>query len=83
MRYTLKAALGISVGADADGNSTDHFEPISEEQMQSILSMISDTGTDTAKFCQFMKIDNIKAMPLSKFGKAEKLLKAKLEQNNG
>lgn len=83
MRYTLKAALGISVGADTDGNAPDHFEPISNNQMKTIFNLIDNTETDIAKFCQFMNIENIKAMPVSKFGKAEKLLKAKLEQKNG
>lgn len=82
-RYTLSAALGLAAGQDTDGVKIDDKELIDDEQMQSLLTLISDTKTDTAQFCKFMKINNIKAMPLSKFGKAEKLLKAKLVQNNG
>jgi hypothetical protein len=81
-RYLLEMIWNIST-KDDDGNAAGNDEPISEEQMESILELISQTESDAEKFCKFMKIDNIKAMPLSKFGKAEKLLKAKLGQNNG
>lgn len=77
-RYTLKAALGLAVAHDDDGKSGGaDSETITEEQAAAIRSLIDETGTDIARFCDFLKVDAIPDIPASQFGKAMQALEAK------
>lgn len=76
-RYTLVLSLGLATSEDDDGNAAGNGETITADQMQKVLDLIEDTETDTAAFCQYLKIPSIKEMPLTKFGAALKALEAK------
>lgn len=76
-RYTLKAALGLAASRDDDGAKADETGPISEGEAEMLRTMIEETETDTAKFCSYLKIESIPAMPASMFRRAAASLQAK------
>lgn len=78
-RYGLMSMAGIAP-EDDDGNAAGNGEPITFEQMQEILTLLNETGSDTEAFCQYLKIDAIKHMPAAKFEMAMKALQAKKAQ---
>lgn len=76
-RYTLKAALGLAAAADDDGAKADDTGAITEAEREIILTMIEETGSDTAKFCEVLQIDSIADMPAVKFRRAISMLETK------
>lgn len=82
-RYTLKAALGLAVSNDDDGNTACPGETIGANQFRALQSMIDETGTDIEAFCRHFKIQAVADMPASKFTMAEQLLKQKRSKANG
>jgi hypothetical protein len=76
-RYTLKAALGLAAAADDDGAKADDTGSITEAEREIILTMIDETGSDIAKFCEALQIDSIAAMPAAKFRRAINMLETK------
>lgn len=77
MRYTLVAALGLSTAKDDDGQAAGAGEVIDAEQLATIRALLDDTKSDTAKFCQVMKVDGLPSIPASKFKDAVAKLNAK------
>lgn len=79
-RMTLKAALGLAASADDDGRTADAAEvdTVNIEQRDELLGLIASTGTDTALFCRFYKIEAVADLPASKFGAAKAALEKKL-----
>lgn len=82
-RYTLKAALGLAAGADDDGAKADDQGTISEGERQVILTMIDETETDIAKFCEVFQIGSIAEMPVTSFRRAVAMLDAKKRKAAG
>ena len=76
-RYLLKMIFNISVGTDDDGNAAGSGEKISEEQIADLNALADNVGADKAKFCQYMKIDSLAALPVSRFKQAIDALNAK------
>lgn len=79
-RYTLKAALGLAASNDDDGAKADETEDddlINIEQRDELLALITATGTDTALFCKYYKIEAVPDLPSSKFASAKSRLEAK------
>lgn len=77
-RYTLKAALGLAAAADDDGaKADDNTGAITEAEREIILTMVDETGSDIAKFCEVLQIDSIAAMPATKFRRAISMLETK------
>lgn len=76
-RYTLKAALGLAAGADDDGAKADDTGTITEAEFQVIMTMIDETESDIAKFCEVMGIESIRDMPSTSFRRAVAKLAAK------
>lgn len=76
-RYLLKMIFNISVGADDDGNSAGSGEKITEDQLAQLVALADEVSADKAKFCQYMKIDSLAALPLSRFKQATDALNAK------
>jgi len=79
-RYTLKAALGLAAAADDDGAKADDGGTITDAESEIILTLIDETGSDIAKFCEVMQIDSIAAMPAAKFRRAIAKLEAKKQK---
>lgn len=91
-RYGLMAMAGIAP-EDDDGNAAakaapknEPPKPISAEQYQAISDLIFDTETDEAKFCQFMKVEDLHQLNAAQAKDAIAMLnkkKAKMEADNG
>lgn len=91
-RYGLMAMAGIAP-EDDDGNAAakaapknEPPKPISAEQYQAISDLIFDTETDEAKFCQFMKVEDLHQLNAAQAKDAIAMLnkkKAKMEADDG
>lgn len=77
MRYTLLMALGLSTAKDDDGQAGGDGAVIDAEQLAVIRTLLDETQSDTAKFCQVMKVDGLPSIPASKFKDAVAKLNAK------
>lgn len=80
-RYTLKAALGLAASADDDGAKADDAGAITEAEREIILTMIEETGSDIARFCDALQIESVAAMPAAKFRRAVNMLETKKRKN--
>lgn len=76
-RYSLKAALGLSVSNDDDGKAAGAGETINEIQIGVIRSLIVDVAADIAKFCKFMKVERIEDIPGRRYDDAVRALEGK------
>lgn len=77
-RYTLKAALGLAASEDDDGRKSEETSgPISQDQAKAIRDLIETTGTDIAKFCEYLKVDAIPDIPASEFPRVLAMLEKK------
>lgn len=79
-RMTLKAALGLAASDDDDGRKsgdTDDGTLISDEQRDTILSLIDEVGGSAAVFCKYFKIDAIAGLPASQYQRAIVALESK------
>ena len=83
-RMTLKAALGLAASEDDDGRKSPEAEgPIKQAQAARVLALIEETGTDTEKFCTYLGIESIAAMPATVLPRALASLNKKKGQANG
>ena len=76
-RYTLKAALGLAASNDDDGKSSEQAGPISDEQLAQLRELIDEVQADTARLCEFFRIDSLPELPSEKHDQAVKMLIAK------
>jgi hypothetical protein len=64
-RGLLKMVFNIAESDDDGNKASDKREYISPEQKEGLIALIKETGTDTGKFCQFLRVaslDEIYAM---------------------
>jgi len=90
-RYGLMAMAGIAP-EDDDGNAASKAAPkreapkkVSAEQFQTIKGLLDVTNTDEAKFCEFVKINDLHDMTTMQAADAIAMLnkkKAKLDEMN-
>lgn len=79
-RYALIQALGLAATEDDDGISADRTVddgPISQDQIKQVLSLIEETGTDIARFCNYMGIEAVPDIAQSQFQRAVQMLQKK------
>lgn len=80
-RYTLTLALGLSAAeADDDGQAAGGDEPITDEQRDELQALLESTGSDAAKFCEYIKVDALSDIRRSKFEAAKKIIITKAKQ---
>lgn len=79
-RYTLVQALGLAAGDDDDGHASGNGELINMEQIEQLQALLTETNSDTAKFCQVMKVESLAGIPASKFKDAVAKLNAKKQR---
>jgi len=86
-RYTLKAALGLAASSDDDGKTAGEESPLSADQLERLLDLLSESGADTQIFCEKYKIDAVKDLPASKFdvayGDVDRWFKRQKGNGNG
>ena len=71
-RYTLFAITGLAAhGTDDDGaGAGGQVEYISDKQLSTILDLINGKGADETKFCEYMKVEEVKEILSKDFNKA-------------
>lgn len=76
MRYLLKGIFNVAVGAeDRDGNEPS--EGLTDEQVANIAALLTETGSDKAKFLRFLKIASLEEIPAANYSNVVKLIEAK------
>lgn len=76
MRYLLKMVFNVAVGEDdTDGNMP--TDRITERQVADLLALADEVGADLAKFCKYMKVDNLAVIPALMYPNAVKALEKK------
>lgn len=79
-RYTLKAALGLAASNDDDAKAVttaDKGGAVTEEQRQTILKLIEETGTDIERFCAYMGVDAVPDITAAEYPRAVATLEKK------
>lgn len=76
-RYTLKAALGLSIANDDDGRAAGEPETITAEQLSNLLKEIKSAGADEEAFCKWLGVETLADLPASRFWDAVKGLQVK------
>jgi hypothetical protein len=83
-RYALAAMVGVSP-EDDDGNGASQLSRspspptgvISGEQLEELQDLAGDVGADVPKFCQYLKVSSLAAIPANEFSRARQALEAK------
>ena len=70
----------VFAGIDLDGNASS--EPITEEQYQTLASLLGPAGVSVEQFCARWKIDSVSELPQKHFTEAVNGLKARSKRRN-
>lgn len=82
-RMTLKAALGLAASDDDDGRkSSATAEPINKDQVAKVLALVEETGTDIAKFCQYLGVEAVPEITTTDLPRALAMLEKKRSKAN-
>lgn len=79
-RYTLIGALGLTT-ADEDMDARVNTDTITPEQVADIESRLAMGKADTARFCKYMKVEQLADIRIADYGKADRALKDKEKAN--
>jgi len=79
-RYTGFAILGLSSGDEVDDDGRGASATITEDQFNVLRDMLEKACADEKKMLAYFKIEMLEALPLSKYGEAEAMLRAKLKK---
>lgn len=74
-RYTATALLNLRIGGEDDDGAG--AAAITEQQRDTLLALIDQTGADVERFCRFFKIEAVPDLPAKRFDEAVKLLESK------
>lgn len=80
-KYTLLAICGLAAGDqddDAHGADDDAGAELSDEQKETLVSMLKEAKADTVKFLTHFKVGSIDALPPRDFKRARDLLQQKI-----
>lgn len=78
-RYTLKAALGLAAAADDDGRASEPAGTISDEQIETLRSLVVEAAPDLPKFLDSFEIEDLSEMPVLRFSEAVMILNMKIK----
>ena len=83
-RYSVQALCGCNGEADDDGNAASEGKErpkpvgfITEEQADAIRELATDVGADIVKFCTYLKVPKLAALPADRYEDALAALEAK------
>lgn len=81
-RYLLILMFNIPITdrADDDGNRAGQTGFITAQQKDLLIQLMRETGADTAKFLEYMRVPSVDEIPASAYRKAENALLAKKKQ---
>jgi hypothetical protein len=76
MRYLVKAIFNVAIGEDdTDGNGP--VECVNEDQVKTILAMLTETASDQARFLKYIKAKSIETIPASAYEGVIKIIEGK------
>jgi ERF superfamily len=81
-RYTAQAILGLSLGDDTDDDgqaAAIKTATISADEFFQIRNLIEEAGADEAKFCEYLRVASLEAMPQRMFADAVSALRKKIK----
>lgn len=73
-RYSLVQALGLAAAEDDDGKAAGQGETITDEQVQELSKLLSDTGSNLVLFLKTIKLESLTEIRADKFEEAKKLI---------
>ena len=82
---TFEAVTGIATkegNRDDDGNASGVASFISDEQVEELTALITETKTDIAKFLEIGKVESLSDITTADFGKAKALLEQKKKKGS-
>lgn len=87
-RYTAGALLNLTArGEDDDGRAAGGTQAekrmINEEELRQLRELVDAVDADEAKFCRYLKVPSLDAMPVSRLPDAMAALRAKALAENG
>jgi hypothetical protein len=80
-RYTGFSILGLSSGdaVDDDGQSSGGLT-IDADQFFELKTLIDEAGADEAKFCEYLKVQDLESLPQRQYPAAVSALRAKIKK---
>ncbi len=76
-RYTAYALLNITTkGEDDDGRRGGSPAPITLEQLDELQRLASEVGADLKRFCKFLNVNTLAALPAARYDEASRELEA-------
>jgi hypothetical protein len=83
-RYAAQAILGLSLGDDGDDDGkAAGTDLINADQFFQLKNLIEEAAADEAKFCEFLKVANLEALPARMFPNAVSALRSKIKKAKG
>ncbi len=80
MRYLLKMIFNVSVGED-DRDGNEDYERISESQVADLEALLSETGSDKAKFLKWIKVASLADINVNAYPSIVKMVEAKRKRS--
>ena len=80
MRYLLKMIFNVAVGED-DKDGNEPTENVSEDQIANIEALLTETGSDKARFLKFLKVKALKDIPAANYSAVVKMIEKKRSQS--
>ena len=81
-RYLLAMMFNMAIGDDDDGNAAgDAGDKVTQEQIAELIRFADEVGADKIKFCTYMKIESLAALPASQYKRAVAALEAKRKKS--
>lgn len=79
-RYTAQAILGLSLGDDTedDGKAAGNAS-ITADEYFTLRNLLDEAEADEAKFCQYLKVNNLEELPSRMFSNAVSALRNKIK----
>lgn len=79
-RYTAQAILGLSLGDDTDDDGrTASGATITADQFFELRNLIEEAHADEAKFCEYLRVADLEALPQARFAQAISALRKKIK----
>lgn len=75
---TFESICGLAstdANLDDDGNATG--DVIDKKQLNTLVDLVADKGVDMAKFCSYLKVEDLELLPKAKYEQAVKALEGK------
>ena len=76
-RYTAGLLLNLTSRGEDDDGVAGGTKQITEAQVEDLVKLAKEVGADVRKFCEYLKVDSLAAIPSAEYAKAVAALEAK------